>query len=130
VDIFGDAMQLKQVFINLVKNAADAMPNGGDVDIKISHDEESGMIDIIVKDAGCGMDEDSIKNIFTPFYTTKIKGVGIGLSVAEKIVRNHGGQISVESRRDAGTQFTVSLPAWSGEMELTGVETYGTNFNS
>lgn len=130
IDIFGDAMQLKQVFINLVKNAAEATSGKGEINIKISRDDESGLIDIIVSDNGCGMDDESLKHIFTPFYTTKKKGVGIGLSVAEKIVRNHGGQINVESRRNEGTRFTISLPAWSGEMELTGVDNYGKDSDS
>jgi two-component system, NtrC family, sensor histidine kinase PilS len=130
VDILGEPMQLKQVFINLIKNAADAMPEGGKVIIEISRDMDTEMIDTTVTDTGCGIKEEDIPNIFTPFFTTKAKGVGIGLSVAEKIVRSHGGQISVESRKGEGTKFTVSLPAWSKEMEAPSLEAYGANSGS
>ncbi len=130
VDIVGDSGQLKQVFLNLIKNAADAMPEGGHIGIAVSRQAGSDAVEIVVSDTGCGIEEGHLEDIFNPFFTTKSSGIGIGLSLAEKIIRNHGGQISVKSRRGEGTTFVISVPAWVDRSVAVGVGAYGENTDS
>ncbi len=100
---------LIQVLLNLVINARDAMPDGGDVVIELQADNETGRI--VVRDQGCGMDEQELAGIFKPFYSTKgTKGTGLGLSVADSLIRGSGGSIEVDSRKGEGTTFMIHLP--------------------
>lgn len=103
-----DENQLKQVFINLLKNAIDSMPKGGTV--KLSMNKTDQMVEIIVQDEGEGMKQEVLKRIGEPFLTTKEKGTGLGLMITYKIIDNHNGRIKVESELGKGTKFTVSLP--------------------
>jgi len=109
-DICGDPSQLNQVLVNLVVNAIHAMPGGGRLTIVTSADAEG--ISLVVKDTGTGISEEIIDKIFLPFFTTKEvdKGTGLGLSVVYGIVTEHGGTISVDSRQEEGSQFTIRLP--------------------
>lgn len=106
--IMGVANQLKQVFINLLKNALEAMNHGGNIHIylQINNDE----VQISVQDQGYGMTKDQIKELGKPFYTTKDTGTGLGFMITQNIIHNHGGAITVDSILEEGTTFTVSLP--------------------
>jgi PAS domain S-box-containing protein len=104
----GDVAQLKQVFINLLKNAIEAMPDGGQLCI---HSASRGdRIQVRIRDEGVGMDADQLDKIGQPFYTTKEKGTGLGLMVSYRIVKNHGGSVSVDSKEQEGTTFSIEFP--------------------
>ncbi|WP_138754902.1 ATP-binding protein [Paenibacillus sinopodophylli] len=107
--VHGVENQLKQVFINVLKNAIEAMHNGGIVTITMSLDEEKGVL-IRIKDEGSGIPDEQLAKIGQPFYTTKDKGTGLGLMVTYKIIDNHQGRISAESKLGVGTTFVIQLP--------------------
>ncbi len=113
----GDPSELSQVFMNLLSNARDAMPDGGTLLIEAKESDQQ--IVIRVSDTGCGMTEETARRIFDPFFTTKDvgKGTGLGLSSAYGIVHNYGGDIQVFSQPGLGTVFTVILPI-SAERDL------------
>jgi two-component system sensor histidine kinase PilS (NtrC family) len=106
-----DHDQLKQVFFNLFRNATEAMPHGGRIDVEIEPGAP-GTNDacVRVRDTGTGIPPDAIEHVFEPFFSTKRRGLGIGLALTEKIVRAHRGTISVESTPGQGTTFEVTLP--------------------
>lgn len=108
--ILADSDQLQQVFLNLFLNARDAMPQGGRISICIFREDEFACVRIA--DSGLGIDETELRQIFDPFFTTKPpgRGTGLGLSVCYGIVSAHGGRIDVESKKSAGSVFTVRLP--------------------
>ena len=103
-----DADQLQQVFINLLKNAAEASPAGSV--IRVSLAAAAGHVVATVTDAGHGMDADTQRTLFEPFFTTKPKGTGLGLYVTHEIVKRHGGSLEVASAPGAGATFTLELP--------------------
>lgn len=103
-----DYQQLRQVLVNLIKNAAEAMPTGGT--ITLTAVRRPPYLEITVADTGEGMPPDVVENIFTPYFTTKAKGSGLGLAISRNIVRAHNGDITVESRPGKGTTFTIQLP--------------------
>ncbi len=103
-----DPDKLKQVLINLVVNAMDAMEEGGTVQIHARRHQDRAEIRVI--DSGVGIREEDLSHIFEPFYTTRKKGVGLGLSICYKIVQAHSGDLLVESKFGEGTVFTISLP--------------------
>ncbi|QDP41428.1 two-component system sensor histidine kinase NtrB [Radiobacillus deserti] len=108
-----DRKQIKQVLLNLIQNAMESIKvsankDNGNVVIRTELTEKT--IEISVRDNGIGMDRDTVKRIFTPFYTTKRKGTGIGLALSLKIIENHGGLIDVFSEPDQGSTFVVVLP--------------------
>ena len=104
----GDAVLLRQAFSNLLVNAAEAMPDGGSINIKLRCIKNKA--EISITDTGCGMTEDVRRRIFLPFYTTKQKGFGLGLALVQKIIISHGGSISAESRHGEGSEFVITLP--------------------
>lgn len=110
--LHGDAEQLKQVFINLIRNGVEAMQGQGTIQIttELIDDLDSPTIEISFVDEGEGVDEKDLKNIFIPFYTTKNKGTGLGLSICQRIIENHEGTIELQSERGKGTQFLIRLP--------------------
>ena len=110
--IQADSPQLQQVFINLLNNGAEAMEEGGTITI-ITRPVNGHWIQIQVSDTGCGIPEENLGKLFTPFFTTKPpgEGTGLGLSIVYGIVKMHRGQITVQSRVGRGTTFTVTLPA-------------------
>jgi PAS domain S-box-containing protein len=114
--VTGDEGQLAQVFQNLVRNAVEAMPDGGVVAVQVSRQtsKRADEVCIEVSDHGPGIAPEAIEKIFTPFFTTKDKGSGLGLAVAFSIIQNHGGRIQVSSKLGSGTKFRVSLPACKG----------------
>ncbi|MDZ7265400.1 MAG: ATP-binding protein, partial [candidate division KSB1 bacterium] len=108
-----DPNQIKQVLINIIKNAMEAMPDGGVLTIltrQAKNRSGQDMVEILIKDTGCGIDPFDLKKIFQPFYSTKEKGAGMGLAICERIVQNHGGEIRVESRAGKGAVFLLALP--------------------
>jgi len=103
-----DADQIRQVFINIILNAQQAMSKDGRLDI---HARSKGeFVEVEFADTGCGIPESDIDKIFDPLFTTKAKGIGLGLSVCKSVLERHGGDIRVESKAGRGTTFTVSLP--------------------
>lgn len=111
--IHGDRQSLSQVFVNLLLNALDAVGKGGHVSIAAGASREPGYVQVVVSDDGCGIPAHVLPKVFDPFFTTKSrgKGTGLGLSVSLGIVRQHGGDIRVESAPGRGSTFTVLLPA-------------------
>jgi signal transduction histidine kinase len=109
-EIVGDRIKLQQVIINLLLNARDSMPNGGE--ITISTRNRGDFIAVSVADSGLGIPKEVLPRIFDPFFTTKKigQGTGLGLSVSYGIIQEHKGDIEVESERDRGTTFKVLLP--------------------
>lgn len=103
-----DFQQLKQVLINLIKNASEAMPQGGRITIAV--DRQPPDLLMTVADNGEGMTPDVAANIFTPYFTTKSKGSGLGLAISRNIIRAHNGDIGVESQPGKGSTFTIRLP--------------------
>jgi len=110
--IMADEEQLKQVFMNLVLNAIQAMPNGGKLEISTDKISNKGIeyISVTIKDTGIGISEEFMKKIFKPFNTTKPNGTGLGLSIINRIVKEHNGTIEVNSELNKGTTFVVKLP--------------------
>jgi diguanylate cyclase (GGDEF)-like protein/PAS domain S-box-containing protein len=107
--IYCDNHQIKQVFINILQNAVEAMTDGGILTIQaVKHDSENIKFRFI--DQGCGIEEDRIKSIGEPFYSTKEKGTGLGLMISHKIVQEHGGTIHIKSVVNQGTTIDVILP--------------------
>jgi two-component system NtrC family sensor kinase len=111
----GSADKLKQVFLNLILNARDAMPDGGL--IRIVTAEEDGLVRISISDSGVGIPKENLDRIFDAFFTTKSKvsGVGLGLSVSYGIIGQHRGTISVTSTVGEGSTFVISLPTHTQE---------------
>jgi signal transduction histidine kinase len=122
-EVLGDEKQLGQVFLNLIINAIEAMPNGGTLRIQAHQGKEGNESEftslqgklafcfIRIKDTGTGMSTEEKTRIFEPFYTNKENGLGLGLAIVREIVSEHGGTISVESKKGMGTMFTVGLPS-------------------
>jgi len=107
--IHGNSGRLKQALINLLINARQAMPSGGCVTVCAEPDNR-GHLCISVQDTGCGISDESRQRIFSPFYTTKRDGTGLGLPVTRRIIEDHGGTIRVETKPGSGSRFTLRLP--------------------
>jgi signal transduction histidine kinase len=107
--------QLTQVFLNLVINAAEAMPQGGALTITTARDND--WIDVSLSDTGPGITPEEASKIFEPFYTTKATGTGLGLAISYGIIERHGGRITVTSEPGHGATFTVRLPVRAQSME-------------
>jgi len=109
-DLTADPVQLGQVVRNIVMNAAQAMPEGGELFLHADFNARTGMLAIRFRDTGTGIATEELDRIFRPFVTTKTKGTGLGLPIVQKIVDHHGGRVEVESRLGDGTSFSVLLP--------------------
>jgi signal transduction histidine kinase len=111
-----DYKRLQQAFINLFWNAIEAMPEGGLLEVTAGYDPGTQQIKIRIRDTGAGIPKENLDKIFEPFFTTKAesRGVGLGLSVAYGIIRQHEGTIEVRSRPGEGTEFGICLPADRG----------------
>ncbi|WP_162356557.1 ATP-binding protein [Metabacillus mangrovi] len=105
----GDCNQLKQILINLLKNASDAMPNGGNIYITLKRLETKKAV-LVIRDTGTGIPAGELKKIKEPFYTTKEKGTGLGLVITERILAQHGGSMEITSQEGKGTAVTLTLP--------------------
>ena len=118
--IHGDEGLLTRLFLNLIKNAREAIAHGGEVSIetRVSSNyhmtspgkRSSPMVDITISDTGCGIKPDEMDRIFTPYFTTKSKGSGLGLAISQKIIEDHHGLLKIESSPGEGTVMIVSLP--------------------
>jgi len=109
-EVMASTNQMRQVMLNMFKNAKEAMPKGGTLTIRTSAEDNKVLIQ--TQDTGVGIPEDLRNKIFEAFFTTKqkVKGVGLGLSVCYGIIKDHGGEIKVESKEEKGATFTISLP--------------------
>lgn len=126
VRAMADATQIGQVLLNLIANAVQAMPGGGHLEVAVRRKGER--IEITVADTGCGMTEEQRARLFQPLFTTKPKGIGLGLAVSKKLIEAHGGEMTCESAVGKGTRFSIWLPALlppepvslTGEVSFTG----------
>jgi signal transduction histidine kinase len=105
--ILADADKIRQVLMNLLMNAVQAISGRGE--IRVSAEADGNLVHLVVQDTGCGMREDELKQIFSPFYTTKEKGTGLGMAVSQKIVDGHGGVMSAHSEPGKGTRIAIQL---------------------
>ncbi len=112
-----DRERLHQTFINLIKNAMEAMPEGGSLTIRTSRKEKAAML--IFSDEGQGISEEDLPHIFEAYYTTKSEGSGLGLMTVWKTVKEHGGRIEVSSKVRQGTTFTLLLPIREPKLQLS-----------
>jgi PAS domain S-box-containing protein len=103
-----DENQLKQVFVNFIKNAMEAMPDGGEICIQVKRKDEKLIIRFI--DQGCGIPENTLKKIGEPFFTTKETGTGLGFMISKKIIEAHGGNLRITSKLNEGTTIEVAFP--------------------
>ncbi|MCE5335728.1 MAG: DUF3365 domain-containing protein, partial [Desulfobacteraceae bacterium] len=119
-EFFFDPERIKQVFMNLLMNARQAMPQKGSIAITTSYHPERRCVEIRVRDTGAGISPENLDRIFDPFFTTKQpgRGTGLGLSVSFGIVKEHGGEISVESTPGVGSTFIVNLPVDAYDEEF------------
>ncbi|MGG7620424.1 ATP-binding protein [Bacillus coreaensis] len=117
--VYCDENQLKQVFLNILKNATEAMPNGGTIELKVKKDKAKGVL-IQIADQGVGIPKERIPTLGEPFYTTKEKGTGLGLMTCYKIIDNHKGQLQIESEVNQGTTVQIFLPSASDAFKETG----------
>ena len=122
----GDRELLRQVFPNLINNAIQAMPDGGELSLitqKSSvHNSENGSterqyISVTITDNGIGMSTDNLAKVFNPFFTTKDKGTGLGLAISHNIIKAHQGTIEAVSEEEKGTSFTVKIPCWDEDFD-------------
>jgi two-component system NtrC family sensor kinase len=117
--IEADQAQLMQVFVNLLDNAADAMPAGGTITIRTSLIDNQ-RLEVRISDTGGGISEENLGKLFTPFFTTKPvgKGTGLGLSIVYGIIKMHRGQITVNSQAGQGATFIIILPVLLSQQHL------------
>ncbi len=118
-EIMGDEENLAQVFLNLIKNAIEAIPHDGKIIVRSKMqtdytlkqgEKKKKMIEVVIEDTGCGMTEIELANLFVPFFTTKSEGTGLGLAVSYQIIEEHEGQLRVTSELGKGSCFSVLLP--------------------
>ena len=103
-----DTGRMRRIFVNVIKNAFDAMPNGGD--LTVTSEVNGEMVVFCFEDTGCGMTPDVLAKIWTPLFTTKAKGMGFGLAICRRVVEGHDGKISAESQPNVGTKVKIELP--------------------
>jgi signal transduction histidine kinase len=113
-----DTDQLRQVLLNLVLNALDVMPHGGDLNIRLG-EPENGWVELSVTDTGPGVHADILPRLFVPFVSDKETGMGLGLSVSRRIVEDHGGTIRAHNRPEGGACFGVRLPLNSAGVRFS-----------
>jgi two-component system, sporulation sensor kinase E len=111
-----DPAQIKQALVNIVKNAMQSMNRGGELRVQTGATPEQ--VWVSVKDSGCGIPQEQLSRIFAPFFTTKKKGSGLGLMIVQRIIREHGGRIDLESSEGQGTTFRVWLPVRERAVRL------------
>ena len=114
--IHADRDQLKQVFFNVIRNALQAMPDGGAIQIGIAATDQN--LNISFRDTGTGIEPGNLARVFEPYFTTKPDGSGLGMMIVQRIMRDHGGQIEIRSKPRAGTEITLVLPLSERRMRL------------
>ena len=120
-----DFLKIQRVFINVLKNAIDAMPNGGTLTIESK--EANSSVEVTISDTGTGMSEETLRKLWTPLFTTKAKGMGFGLAISKRLIEAHGGNVSVQSELGKGTTFTITIPI---EQQKDGPQTLKNPSNS
>ena len=103
-----DPDKIKRVFVNLIKNAIDAMPNGGKITIESK--QANGCLEVSFSDTGRGICDEVLPKLFAPLFTTKAQGMGFGLAICKRIIEAHGGKVTVKTVKAHGTTFTVTIP--------------------
>ena len=108
----GDTNQLQQCFLNLIFNSIEAMPEGGELRVSSCNDSTNKFAQIQIQDTGCGIPKEKMDHIFDPFFTTKQEGegTGLGLSIVYGVVKNHKGDIQIDSTVGKGSTFIVTIP--------------------
>jgi signal transduction histidine kinase len=101
---------MRHVIISLIANSLDAMPDGGELTVSSRIEKSDGRVEVVIKDTGCGIPIEQMGKIFKPFYTTKSKGMGVGLSLAKRIIERHGGTLRLESEAAVGTTVFMHIP--------------------
>lgn len=114
--VLGDDNQLKQAFYNIIKNAVQAMPDGGNLEIDCQYDDDAVEISFI--DTGKGIAPEDLPNVFEPYFTTKEDGSGLGMMVVERIIREHGGELAIDSEPGKQTTVSVKLPRSTKKTRL------------
>jgi PAS domain S-box-containing protein len=116
--LFVDKAQIEQVFLNVIKNAINAMDSGGILNISLNqvHNKKRDCLEIVFHDNGCGVPEENIDRIFDPFFTTYPHGTGLGLSVVYELVSKNNGEVEIESVINAGTKVRITFPLYGGEI--------------
>ncbi len=117
--VLGDGIQLGQALRNLIRNSVQAMSSGGELRLSVGEDEESAFM--VVEDTGIGIPPEVLEKVFTPFFTTKANGTGLGLCNVKRVVEAHGGRVLLESERGKGTRFTIYLPRLGRASALQGL---------
>jgi len=112
-EVLIDPKQIEQVLLNLIINAVQAMPNGGCLTVGTRYHKEGKKACVSIQDTGMGIPEERQEKVFLPFFSTKEKGGGLGLSLCKEIIARHSGRISFESVNGRGTIFIVELPVGS-----------------
>ncbi|MDQ7783398.1 MAG: ATP-binding protein [Desulfomonilaceae bacterium] len=122
-----DTDQITQIFLNILINAVEATPRGGQVSVK--YDVDNGRLHIVIEDTGMGIPKENLDKLFDPFFSTKKKGTGLGLAIVRSIVEGHGGEIEVESEPEVGTRFTVTFTTYQAPDE-SGLDRTQADMNS
>ena len=112
---FGDAAQVTQVLLNLVRNAIQATPDGGTIAVRCRDEDTSGRVVFEVEDTGCGIPPDLAESIYDPYVSGRDNGVGLGLSISALLIRQHGGTLSHEPGPMGGTVFRFDIPSAGGK---------------
>ncbi|OGP95328.1 MAG: hypothetical protein A2157_20015 [Deltaproteobacteria bacterium RBG_16_47_11] len=112
-----DKEQIKQVLLNLLMNAIQAMPGGGELSMSGRLSKDGYWVELTIQDSGIGIPQEDLEKLFDPFFSTKEGGIGLGLSIAHRIIDQHRGKIEVESAPEKGTRFTISLPVFTEEQD-------------
>jgi signal transduction histidine kinase len=115
VPVRGDRLQLTQALINVINNAVEAMPAGGTLSVVVREAAEPPEVEIRIRDSGVGIPPENRKHLFAHYFTTREKGVGLGLAITRKIVEGHGGAINLESEPGRGTTVSLRLPRTAGQ---------------
>jgi signal transduction histidine kinase len=115
--VIADENQFQHIFLNLTVNAVQSMPDGGQLAFVCQTYSHTRMIEILVQDTGCGISNENIKKIFEPLFTTKARGIGLGLTITKNLVDANKGKIEVSSCEHMGTTFKVTLPADYSSIE-------------
>ncbi len=111
-----DFLKIQRVFINMLKNAIDAMPDGGTLTIESK--EAKGNVEVTISDTGTGMSEETLEKLWTPLFTTKAKGMGFGLAISKRLIEAHEGNVSARSELEKGTTFTITIPIEPQQRDL------------
>ncbi|MBI5893672.1 MAG: response regulator [Deltaproteobacteria bacterium] len=105
-----DKGNIKKAVLNIIQNAIEATHEKGDINISTAYASDKRQIEVQISDTGCGIKKEDVKNIFNPFYTSKMTGAGLGLTISHKIIEDHNGEIEVESKEGKGTVVIIRLP--------------------